>query len=75
VFTGGIGENAGLIRERICDELGFLGIALDTTSNQANAAIISTPAARVPVHVIPTDEEAVIAATVATLLKQETLAS
>lgn len=75
VFTGGIGENAGLIRERICDELGFLGIALDTTSNQANAAIISTPVARVPVHVIPTDEEAVIAATVATLLKQETLAS
>lgn len=75
VFTGGIGEHAGVIRERICADLGFLGIALDKTPNQSNAAIISTAAARVAVHVIPTDEEAVIAAAVATLLKQETSVS
>ncbi|MGV8830762.1 MAG: acetate/propionate family kinase [Devosia sp.] len=75
VFTGGIGEHASVIRDRICADLGFLGIALDGTSNQSNASIISTPAARVAVHVIPTDEEAVIAAAVATLLKQETSVS
>jgi acetate kinase len=75
VFTGGVGENAAVIRERICAELGFLGIALDGASNRANAAVISTEAAQVAVHVISTDEEAVIAATVTTLLKQETFVS
>lgn len=72
VFTGGIGENAWIIRERICAELGFLGIVLAADSNRANATVISTEPARVAVYVIPTDEEAVIASSVATLLKQET---
>ena len=75
VFTGGVGENAAVIRERVCAELEFLGIALDPTRNQANAITISTDTARVGVHVIPTDEEAVIAAAVIRLLKQETFAS
>ena len=75
VFTGGIGENAPAIRARSCAGLGFLGIALDPGHNAANAAIISSAAARVAVHVIATDEEAIIASTLTTLLKQETTLS
>lgn len=40
VFTGGIGENAPVIRSRVCDGLGFMGIELDVARNQAAAAII-----------------------------------
>jgi acetate kinase len=47
VFAGGIGENAPLIRERICDELGFLGIELDEGRNGKNASLISTDGSRV----------------------------
>jgi acetate kinase len=61
VFTGGIGENAALIRERICDELQFLGIELHEARNAGNAAVISTDSAPVAVRVIRTDEESVIA--------------
>jgi|GEM_PF-23670 len=43
VFAGGIGENAPVIRSRICAGLGFLGIELDETQNQTNAGVISTP--------------------------------
>ncbi len=61
VFAGGIGENAPLIRERICDELGFLGIELDAGRNAKNASLISADAGRVAVRVIRTDEEFMIA--------------
>ena len=44
VFAAGIGENAPLIRERICDGLGFLGIELHRTRNARNAALISPDA-------------------------------
>ena len=40
VFAGGIGENAPLIRERICEGLGFLGVTLDARRNAANAAVV-----------------------------------
>ncbi len=69
VFAGGIGENASSIRERICDDLGFLGIALDTSRNAQNAAVISHDGARVKVRVIHTDEEIVIARSVSRVLK------
>ena len=59
VFCGGIGEHAAPIRERICDGLGYLGIAIDPQANQRNAREISTGATRV--MVIPTDEERIIA--------------
>jgi acetate kinase len=59
VFAGGIGENSAAIRGRICDELQFLGIALDDSRNTEDAACISTD--RVAVRVIRTDEESVIA--------------
>ena len=68
VFAGGIGENAPLIRERICDGLGFLGIDLDGTRNAENAALVSPAASRVAVRVIRTDEERMIARSVARVL-------
>lgn len=64
VFAGGIGENAPLIRERICEGIGFLGIALDNVRNAANASLISAEASPVTVRVIRTDEELMIARSV-----------
>ncbi|HYJ39850.1 MAG TPA: acetate/propionate family kinase [Steroidobacteraceae bacterium] len=61
VFAGGIGENAPLIRERICSGLGFLDIELDGARNAESAALISATNARVRVRVIRTDEELVLA--------------
>jgi acetate kinase len=71
VFSGGIGEKSPAIRERICAGLDFLGIALDSARNQAGAPIISSATSRVTVRVIPTNEEAVIAAAIATLLQHK----
>ena len=65
VFAGGVGENAPLIRERACDGIEFLGIALDQKRNAENGPLISTDAGRVKVRVIHTDEEVVIAKSVA----------
>jgi acetate kinase len=61
VFAGGIGESAPLIRERICDGLGFLGIELNQQRNAKNAPLISPDAGRVKVRVIRTDEAVMIA--------------
>jgi acetate kinase len=68
VFAAGIGENAPVIRDRICDGLGFLGITLDKRRNARNAPLISRDAGRVAVRVIRTDEEIMIARSVARLL-------
>ena len=67
VFTGGIGEHAASVRERICAGLGNLGIQVDSARNQANAAVISGDASPVKVRVIKTDEGLVIARYAATL--------
>ena len=61
VFAGGIGENAPLIRERICAGLSFLGIDLDRKRNATNAALISAETGRVKVRVLRTDEDVMIA--------------
>lgn len=61
VFSGGIGENAPVIRQRICDRLRFLGVALDDHRNAANEDVISADAGAVTVRMIRTDEEAMIA--------------
>ncbi len=61
VFAGGIGENAPLIRERICANLGFLGISIDPQRNSRNAAVISPDDGRITVRVIRTDEQLTIA--------------
>ena len=69
VFAGGIGENASLVRWRICDRLGFLGIELDENRNAHNAGLISTEDSQVVVRVIRTDEELMIAKSVIRVLE------
>jgi len=61
VFTGGIGEHAVAIRERVCHAAAWLGVELDPTANAAGGSRISTAASRVSAWVIPTNEELMIA--------------
>lgn len=61
VFTAGVGENQALIRDRVCNALGWLGVELDKAANSAGETLISSPASKVQVRVIPTNEEWVIA--------------
>jgi acetate kinase len=68
VFSGGIGENAHEVRERICAGLGFLGIEVDPKRNEAGADVISQKDGKVSVRVIRTDEEKIIARTVCRVL-------
>jgi acetate kinase len=60
VFTAGIGEHCAFVRERVCHELSFLGIELDSTANQENASVISRPGSDIVVAVEPTNEEWVV---------------
>jgi acetate kinase len=60
VFTGGIGERAADIRVKICLDLEYLGIALDTEANGRNAEVISLPASKCTVRVVQTDEDLMI---------------
>ena len=71
VFSGGIGENSAVIRSRICEGLGFLGVAVDEAPNTAGAAVISKEGSGVTVRMIPTDEESQIARSVLQLLDEE----
>jgi acetate kinase len=76
VFTAGIGENSPTMRVRIAERLGWLGITLDAEANRAGMSVISAPESRVPVYVVPTNEELMIARhTLATLSKQDALCS
>ena len=68
VFAGGIGENAPAIRARICEGLGFLGLELDSQRNAENAALISADGGQVRIRVMHTDEEIMIARSVANVL-------
>ncbi len=61
VFTGGVGENSAAIRNRICDLAAWTGIKMDTQANEDNALCISTSDSSVPVWVVPTQEELMIA--------------
>lgn len=64
LFTGGIGENATDVREKVCADMSFFGIEID---NELNSAIrgklqkISTENSKVEVWVVPTNEELLIA--------------
>ncbi|MEY9534903.1 acetate/propionate family kinase [Sinorhizobium fredii] len=61
VFTAGVGENSAPIRARIAEGLTWLGAELDPAANDVGGALISTATSRVALHVIPTDEELMIA--------------
>ena len=61
VFTGGIGEHAAPVRERVCRQAAWLGVALDAQANAAHGPRISTAGSRVNAWVMPTNEELMIA--------------
>lgn len=61
VFTAGIGERSAPVRKAICERLGWLGVQIDSSANDAHAAVFNRPDAAVEVRMIPTDEEVVIA--------------
>ncbi|GAB6138446.1 acetate/propionate family kinase [Halanaerobaculum tunisiense] len=63
VFTAGIGENSIDMREKICQDLDYLGVEIDSTKNDIRGEVqeISTADSEVKVYVIPTNEELVIA--------------
>jgi acetate kinase len=69
VFAGGIGENCSEVRRRICAGLGFIGMKLNPARNARSAPLISASASPVTVRVIHTDEELMIARSVARLLE------
>lgn len=70
VFTGGIGENAGILRETLCKNLTYLGVTFDPAANKGRGErMISGPDSRVGVWVIPTNEELVIARDTAQLVQ------
>lgn len=62
-FTAGVGENSPIVRTKVCEYLGYLGIALDEEANNQRGFdnVISTPDSKVKVCVIPTNEELAIA--------------
>ena len=64
VFTAGIGENSPVIRERVCRDLGFLGVQLDEAKNETErgrAVDLAKESSRVRVLLVPTNEERMIA--------------
>jgi acetate kinase len=64
IFTAGIAENNPQLRAAVCANLSFCGLELDPAANaaaRATEAIISTPASKIEVRVIPTNEEIIIA--------------
>jgi acetate kinase len=61
VFTGGIGEHAAPIRERVCRDAAWLGVGLDPDANRRGGPCITRPGSGVSAWVIPTNEELMIA--------------
>jgi acetate kinase len=68
VFTAGIGENSPEIRKRICEASAWLGIELDHSANTERHSTISNSRSKIPVFVIPTNEELMIARHTGSLL-------
>ncbi|MDF2557001.1 MAG: ackA [Bacillales bacterium] len=63
VFTAGVGENSGLVREEVMTGFEFMGVQFDKDANRGcrEERIISTADSKVKVIVIPTNEEVMIA--------------
>ena len=63
-FTAGIGENVAMVRRKVCEYLGYLGISIDEETNLktfGDEVVLSTPDSKVKVAVVPTNEELAIA--------------
>ncbi len=63
VFTAGLGENGVLVREKVCEYLGYLGLSIDGEKNKVRGKLtdIGTEDSKVRPLVVPTNEELVIA--------------
>ncbi len=72
VFTAGIGENSGVLREAICENLEFMGVEVDKELNdmRGKEAIVSKEDSKVKVVVIPTNEELMIARDTLNLIEE-----
>lgn len=70
VFTGGVGENQTITRERVCKQLAFLGIDFNVEANNCRGkeVLLTNPDSKVKVVVIPTDEELMIAQDTASIV-------
>lgn len=70
VFTAGIGENTSIVRRKVLEHFGYIGITLDLEANKVRGEekIISTPDSKITVAVIPTNEELAIARETVALL-------
>jgi acetate kinase len=71
VFTAGIGENSAKIRARVVEQIGWLGATLDPAANSRAERLISRSDSLVPVYVVPTDEELMIAQHTLSLLMKK----
>ncbi len=71
VFTGGIGENAAFIREKVCKNMDWVGLSINDEANLKNEMVINTLSSKVDILVIPTDEEFIIANHTYTLLNED----
>ena len=69
VFTGGIGENAPVIRSRVCRDAAWMGVEIDEAANTLGRGCVSTGSSHVAVWIIPTNEELMIARHTLRLLK------
>ncbi|MDP3036628.1 MAG: acetate kinase, partial [Rhodocyclaceae bacterium] len=68
VYTGGIGERAAAVRQKVCREMGWFGLELDPAANAADAVRISAAESRVATLVLPTNEEWMLARHTAELI-------
>lgn len=74
VFSGGVGENSPLVREKICAEMTWCGLELEPGLNGKLMGIegcISSAGAKIRAYVIPTDEELIIACETSHLVSRE----
>lgn len=62
IFTGGVGEHAAVIREKIIEQCHWLGAKINPSMNHQNAELISLDSSNIEIRVVPTDEESVLAA-------------
>ncbi|MEM8876587.1 MAG: acetate/propionate family kinase [Pseudomonadota bacterium] len=60
VFTGGVGENAAFVRQRVVEKLDWLGLTLDEQKNTSGAQYLNAPDHK-PIAIIPANEESMIA--------------
>jgi len=66
VFTAGIGEHSSIVRKKVMDYFGYAGIKIDAGKNRKNTITISGKGSKIPVLVIPTNEELMMVKEVST---------